>query len=53
MRLYPYSYEIKKEVQPVKELGKHAGHCQGCNIFFGTKEIGQECKRCGTVLSIH
>jgi len=51
--LKPYKFDDRewKTETASRYLGKHAGYCE-CGLFFGTLEIGENCKRCGRVYAI-
>lgn len=48
VHLNPYKYVVYKDTCKTRDLGKHVGYCE-CGLFYGTKEIGQECGRCGRI----
>lgn len=47
-KLKPFSYVVEKDTIKTRDLGKHVGYCE-CGLFYGTKEIGEPCGRCGRI----
>ena len=47
-QIHPFRYVVLKDTIKTRDLGKHVGYCE-CGLFYGTKEIGEPCGRCGRI----